>query len=55
LVNEYIYVLSPLEEVGATGETIYKADYMLNYTFTEFQALPVIQNAPHVIHINALG
>ena len=37
LVNEYIYVLSPFEELGASGEVIYKADFMLNYTFTEFE------------------
>jgi hypothetical protein len=49
LVNEHIYVLSPLEESGSTGETVYKADLMMNYTFTEFEALdpvilPITQN-----------
>jgi len=30
-------VLSPLEESGTTGDTIYKADMMLDYTFSEFE------------------
>ncbi len=36
LVNEIIYILRPVEEQGTTGETTFKADLMLNYTFSEF-------------------
>ena len=38
--------MSPLEELGTTGETVYKADLMMNYTFTEFEALDPITSTP---------
>ena len=39
-------MLSPLEESGTNGETVYKADLMLNYTFSEFEGndMPNLKN-----------